>query len=103
MARSFVGSNKSNIPDTKSNNNIKGLTGNSNLMTTSMPSSVLNKALYSNLSSSNKKNNNSTNYSNKNVANKRNPVPKTRQNLSEGVKKVPRQTHANQVSSKVSS
>ena len=100
MAKSYIASSKSNSSDTKANNNVKAR-NNSNLMSTSMPSSALSKALYSNNSSANQRNNNSTAYRNRNIISKRNQiVSKPRQSQNEGVKKVSKSTRDSQVSYK---
>ena len=53
-------------------------------MTSSMPSSVLSKTLYSNTSTTNQRNNNTTNHGSKAMINKRNQVSKARQNPPDG-------------------
>ena len=67
-------------------------------MTSSMPSSVLSKTLYSNTSTTNQRNNNTTNHGSKAMINKRNQVSKARQNPPDGGKKILKSTRDNQVS-----
>ena len=83
MARSVVISKKANGSDTKGKNNVK-MRGSSNLMTSSMPSSVLTKTLYSNGSAASQRNNNSIDVMNKSIPNRRNQISKSHQNKSEG-------------------
>ena len=102
MARSFAGSNKPNTSDARSNKTPKGVRVDSNIMSSSMPSSALSKVLYPNMSSTNQRNNSSINYGNKNVPNKRNQISKARQTLPESSKKVPKQILNSQVSLRLS-
>ena len=97
MAKSFVGSNKANNSESKSNNNVK-IRSNANLMSSSMPSSVLSKTLYSNVSTTNQRNNNATSHGSKPIISKRNHVSKARQNPPDGGKKILKSTRDNQVS-----
>ena len=83
MARSVVISKKTNGSDPKGKNNIK-MRGSSNLMTSSMPSSVLTKTLYSNGSAASQRNSNSIDVMNKSIPNRRNQISKSQQNKSEG-------------------
>ena len=83
MARSVVISKKANASDPKGKNSIK-MRGTSNLMTSSMPSSVLTKTLYSNGSAASQRNNNSVEFVNKSIPNRRNQISKSQQNKSEG-------------------
>ena len=83
MARSVVISKKVNASDPKGKNNVK-MRGSSNLMTSSMPSSVLTKTLYSNGSAASQRNNNSVDIMNKSIPNRRNQISKSHQNKSEG-------------------
>ena len=82
MARSVVISKKANGSDTKGKNNVK-MRGSSNLMTSSMPSSVLTKTLYSNGSAASQRNNNSVDVMNKIIPNRRSQISKSQQNKSE--------------------
>ena len=94
MARSFVGSNKGKTSDVRAKKHVQ-IRSNSNLMTSSMPSSILTKNLYSNVSTSNQKNANSIGTGKQNITNKRSQISKRQDN---GVKKVPNSSRDNQVS-----
>ena len=96
MARSVVISKKANGSDTKGKNNVK-MRGSSNLMTSSMPSSVLTKTLYSNGSAASQRNNNSVDVMNKSIPNRRSQISKSQQNKSEGKTKYSKPNRNGQV------
>ena len=96
MARSVVISKKTNGSDPKGKNNIK-MRGSSNLMTSSMPPSVLTKTLYSNGSAASQRNNNSADVMNKSIPNRRNQISKSQQNKSEAKIKDSKPTRNGQV------
>ena len=96
MARSVVISKKVNASDPKGKNNVK-MRGSSNLMTSSMPSSVLTKTLYSNGSAASQRNNNSADVMNKSIPNRRNQISKSQQNKSEAKIKDSKPTRNGQV------
>ena len=93
MARSYVGTNKSNA----SNESPKEIKKNYNLMTSSMPSLALSKALYSNTSSYSKAREGSVRYTNQSPRNTRFRNMKDRPNMSERVKSAQKQIHDTQV------